>query len=125
MCCDSVSPTCCQDRPPSRLRYTPSPQPTWRPLTFSPVPTHTTSGLFGSRVTTPIEYEGCSSKTGVQVMPAFVVFHNPPDPAATYQVLRLVGCTAMSAMRPPMTAGPMLRSVKADAARATVSPSGV
>ena len=30
-------------------------QPTWRPLTFSPVPTQTTSGLDGSIVISPIE----------------------------------------------------------------------
>ena len=89
MCSDSVRPIAFQERPPSRLRYTPLPQPTWRPLTFSPVPTQTTSGLVGSSVTSPIEYEGWSSKIGVHVMPALVVFHRPPEPTATYQVLRV------------------------------------
>ncbi len=49
------------------------------------------------------------SKIGVQVVPALVVFHTLPEEAATYQVLRSVGSTAMSAMRPEATAGPMLR----------------
>ncbi len=60
--------------------------------------------------TQPIEYEPSPSKTGVQVVPALVVFHTPPEAAATYQVLGRVGSTAMSTMRPPTVAGPMLRS---------------
>jgi hypothetical protein len=59
--------------------------PTWRPLTFSPVPTQTVSGLDGSRVTQPIEYEAWLSKIGVHVVPAFSVFQTLPEPAATYQ----------------------------------------
>ena len=54
-------------------------------------------------------------------MPELVVVHRPPEPTAMYQVLRLVGCMAMSAMRPPMTAGPTSRRVKPDAARAIVA----
>ncbi len=50
------------------------------------------------------------SKSGVQVVPAFTVFHTPPEPTATYQVLGFVGSIAMSAMRPDMSAGPMARS---------------
>lgn len=38
------------------------------------------------------------------------VFHKPPEPAATYQVLGSAGLTAISAIRPPITAGPILRS---------------
>ena len=74
------------------------------------MPTHTTSGFEGSRVTHPIEYEACSSKIGVHVVPAFSVFQTPPEPTARYQVLVSSGWTAMSAMRPPMRAGPMPRS---------------
>ena len=44
---DPSSPIFSHELPASRLRYTPSPQPTWRPLTFSPVPTQTTSGFEG------------------------------------------------------------------------------
>ena len=52
------------------------------------------------------------SKSGVQVVPAFTVFHTPPEPTATYQVLGSVGSIAMSAMRPDMSAGPMARSFR-------------
>ena len=37
-------------------------------------------------LTHPIEYEGLSSKIGLNVVPAFVVFQTPPDATATYQV---------------------------------------
>ncbi len=56
-----------------------------------------------------MEYDGWSSKTGRHVMPALVVFHRPPEPTATYHVVRSRGLMAMSAIRPPMTAGPMPR----------------
>ncbi len=46
------------DLPPSSDLYTPSPYATDRCALYSPVPTHTTFGLFGSSVTTPIEYTG-------------------------------------------------------------------
>ena len=85
MCSDFSRPIGVQVRPPSALLYTPSPQPTCRSLTFSPVPTQTTWGFAGSMVTSPMEYEPCSSKIGAQVVPALRVFHTPPDPAATYQ----------------------------------------
>src|SRR4029079_8796876 len=58
----------------------------------------------------PMENEPWPSKTEDQVVPALVVFHTPPEAAATYQVLGFVGSTATSTMRPPTTAGPMLRS---------------
>ena len=70
-------------RPPSILLYTPSPYPTLRWLLFSPVPTQTVFGFFGSRTTQPIEYDPSPSNTGVQVVPALVVFHTPPEAAAT------------------------------------------
>ena len=55
MCSEVARPAWSQVRPPLRLTYTPSPQATWRPLTFSPVPTHTMSGSDGSIATVPIE----------------------------------------------------------------------
>jgi len=61
-------------------------------------------------VTQPIEYDDCLSKIGVQVVPALVVFQTPPDATATYQVLGSSGWMAMSAIRPDISAGPMLRS---------------
>src|SRR6056297_90962 len=58
----------------------------------------------------PIEYESWPSKIGFQVVPELTVFQTPPEPTATYQTLGLSGCNAMSAMRPDMNAGPMVRS---------------
>ena len=55
------------------------------------MPTQITWGFEGSIVTQPIEYEASLSKSGVQVVPAFTVFHTPPEPTATYQVLGFVG----------------------------------
>src|SRR5260221_12132722 len=46
---------------------------------------------------------------GAQVVPALVVFQTPPDADARYQVAGSSGCTARSAMRPEMAAGPMPR----------------
>ena len=73
-------------------------------------------------VTQPMEYDPWPSKTGVQVVPAFSVFHTPPEPTATYQVCRLRGWMAMSLMRPDMMAGPMLR--KASPARSSAVSRG-
>lgn len=56
-------------------------------------------------------------------MPLFSVFQTPPDPTPTYQVLRSDGWIAMSAMRPPMSAGPMLRIGRLPIARARGSMS--
>ena len=72
----------------------PEPQPTCLPLTFSPVPTQTTSGLLGSRATVPMENDFCSSKTGAHVVPAFVVFHD-----ATLRHLLEVRPQTLAAMR--------------------------
>src|SRR5689334_14201271 len=57
MCSVFFSPTLRHVRPPSSLLYTPSPYDTLRWLLFSPVPTHTIEGFFGSMVIVPIEYE--------------------------------------------------------------------
>ena len=92
---------------------------TWRPLTASPVPTHTVSGRLGSTAMQPIEYERSWSKIGVHVVPALMVFHTPPEPTATYQVDGRCGCTTRSAIRPPIRAGPMLRKPSPPRARVT------
>src|SRR5438128_1457097 len=76
----------------------------------SPVPTHTTSGFFGSTATVPIEYDACASNTGVQVVPAFTVFQTPAEWTATYQVLLSRGWIATSPIRPDGAAGPRFRS---------------
>src|SRR5215510_948386 len=44
-------------------------------------------------------------------MPALVVFHTPPDAAATKYSLWLLGLTAKSTTRPSVFAGPMLRNI--------------
>ena len=49
----------------------------------------------------------------VQVVPALVVFHTPPDPTATYHVCGWVGWIAISAIRPEAKAGPIDRHLKA------------
>src|SRR5436305_2026904 len=59
-----------------------------------------------------IEYEPSPSKTGVQVVPAFVVFQTPPDADATYQIFLSVGCTARSTTRPEVSAGPIDRNLR-------------
>ena len=61
----------------------PSPYETLRWLLYSPVPTQTTEGSFGSSARQPIEYEPSPSKIGVQLTPEFTVFQTPPEAAAT------------------------------------------
>src|SRR5258708_34023921 len=47
---------------------------------------------------------------GVNVVPAFVVFHTPPDAVAKYQTRVSLGSTARSTMRPEIMADPIGRS---------------
>ena len=63
----------------------------------------------------PIENEPSPSNTGVNEVPAFVVFHTPPAAAATYQMDLSVGWTATSATRPEVSAGPIERSLRPEA----------
>src|SRR6185436_1985468 len=63
-----------------------------------------------SMVTQPMENEAWSSKTGVNVVPALVVFQTPPAATATYHVRVSRGSTATSTTRPETMAGPMPRS---------------
>src|SRR5436190_11146659 len=77
----------------------------------SPVPTQTTEGLFCWTAMEPMFSVGCSSNTEVQLAPALVVFHTPPDAAPTYQVSWLLFTTSMAVIRPLIPAGPMLRSL--------------
>src|SRR6185436_11815878 len=110
MCSDFGSPTFVHDFPPSTDLYTPSPHETERWPLFSPLPTQTVSESFGSMVTQPMENEAWSSKTGVNVVPALVVFQTPPAATATYHVRVSRGSTATSTTRPETMAGPMPRS---------------
>ena len=78
MCFVASRPMCIHVFPPSVDLYTPFPHgEDWR-FCGSPVPTHTRFGLAWWSVTSPIELVGWSSKSGVQDVPWFSVFHNPP-----------------------------------------------
>src|ERR1044071_5379457 len=68
------------------------------------------SESLGSIVTQPIENEFSPSNSGVNVVPALVVFHTPPEAVAMYQTRPSRGSTATSTMRPDTSAGPMPRS---------------
>src|SRR5450759_3915208 len=112
MCSELFSPMFVQCRPPSSERDTPSPYATDRWLSFSPVPTQTTEGFFGSIATHPVEKEASLSKTGTHVVPAFSVFHTPPEATAANHRRPSVKSTARSAIRPDAIAGPIGRSSK-------------
>ena len=71
------------------------------------------SGLDGSNVIHPVEYEDCLSKMGFHVVPALLVFQTPEDPVATYHTFSFSGWVLMSAILPDRKAGPTLRSEKA------------
>src|SRR5688572_11357591 len=110
MCSEFSSPMRFHVTPASVDLYTPSPKLTLRWLLFSPVPSQTMFEFLGSTVTTPSEYEPCLSKTGVNVLPRFSVFHRLPADAATYQTLGFFGSIATSEMRPDVSPGPIERN---------------
>src|SRR5215208_3363971 len=62
---------------------------------------------------------------GFQVLPALVVFHTPPEAAATYQVALSFGWTARSITRPEVRAGPMLRSASPEKVSALMRSLGL
>src|SRR6266496_710461 len=111
MCSEVLSPTFFQVLPPSSDRYTPFPYETLRWLLFSPVPTQTVSGFFGSSAMQPIEYDPSRSNTGVQVVPLLIVFQTPPDADATKYFAALFGSTANPMTRPEVNAGPSERNL--------------
>jgi hypothetical protein len=78
----------------------------------SPVPTQIVFGFFTSNTTSPIEYVPSFWKIGVHVVPAFVVFHTPPDATPAYHVAGCVGCTTTWFTRPDISAGPIGRKRK-------------
>src|SRR5437868_3194664 len=94
MCCVSFRPMFRQDLPPSMDLYTPSPHETLLRGLASPVPTQTMSGLDGATATSPMEEVPWCSKTAAQVVPASVLFHTPPEAAATYIRFALPAATA-------------------------------
>src|SRR5438132_5069696 len=110
MCSEVFRPTFLQVLPPSSERYKPLPYETLRWLLFSPVPTQTVKGFFGSSAIAPIEYEPSRSNTGVHVVPSFTVFQTPPDAEATKKREGLFGSTAKPTTRPEVNAGPIERN---------------
>src|SRR5664279_963117 len=89
----------------------PSPTDTLLRTQDSPVPTHTTFELVGSMVTAPIDCTSGLSNTELNVVPPFTDFHTPPLAAPANTVSRPWSCAASTAaMRPLMTAEPMLRA---------------
>src|SRR5262245_5510545 len=112
MCSEVFSPTFFHVLPPSSDRKRPLPYDTLRWLLFSPVPTQTVSGFFGSSAIAPIEYEASRSKTDVQVIPSFTVFQTPPEADATKKWEGLFGSTANPMTRPDVNAGPSERNLK-------------
>src|SRR6266851_4629180 len=89
----------------------PSPMDTLLRIHDSPLPTQITLGFFGSIVTAPIDWTGCLSKTGLNVVPPFTDFHTPPLAAPTNTVSRPFSFTASTAAtRPLIVADPILRA---------------
>src|SRR5690349_18229312 len=81
------SPTLVQVSPPSTDLYTPLPIETELRVQLSPVPTHITCGLVGSSATAPMDFTGCLSKTGLNVVPPSSDFHTPPEAEPTISVI--------------------------------------
>ena len=109
-------------RPPSSERYTPAPQGELCRLLASPVPTYTIRGSEGATATSPIELTASWANSSSQVVPRLDVFHNPPVAAATYHVSP--STAAISAIRPPITAGPIGRKLNPSRAR-SIAPAVV
>src|SRR5882762_952293 len=83
---------------------------------LSPLPTQTFCGCVGSIAMAPIDATGCSSNTGLNVVPPSSDFHTPPLAAPTSSVvLPDTSFTApIAEMRPLIAAEPMLRAPKPD-----------
>lgn len=82
MCLVAASPRCCQVRPPSTVRYTPSPGTTLFRANDSPVPTHTTFGSDSETAIAPIDAVSRNpSDIGRQYWPASSVIQTPPEHA--------------------------------------------
>src|SRR6185503_9370414 len=88
----------------------------------SPVPTQTVFALLGSIVTAPIDWTGCLSNTGLNVVPPSCDFHTPPDAAPTNsRVLPATTRAATAAIRPLIAAEPMLRAPSPESALASIT----
>ena len=80
----------------------PSPTDTELRVQLSPVPTQTTFGSDGSSAIAPMDWTGCLSKTGLNVVPPSSDFQTPPEAAPTNSVTLPSSSTrpATAAMRP-------------------------
>src|SRR4029077_18318921 len=78
----------------------------------SPVPTQTFFEFFGSSATAPIDWTGCSSKTGRYRVPPSSDFQTPPLAAPTKSVILPdePRVPAIAEMRPLIVADPILRA---------------
>src|SRR6266571_3580740 len=112
MWCVSSRPIFVQVLPPSVDLKAPSPHEELCRLLASPEPTHTMEGSDGARVMSPIVGTLSLSKSASQVVPAFVVFHTPPEAMPTKTILGSLSTTAKSSTRPPMMAGPNSRNCR-------------
>src|ERR1019366_6397122 len=80
---------------------------------LSPVPAQTTLGFFGSMATAPMDCTPALSNTGLNVLPPLTDFHTPPLADAAKTVSRPPSLTAATAaMRPLISAEPMLRAAR-------------
>src|SRR6185503_13914595 len=104
----------------------PSPIDTELRVHASPVPTHTVLGLFGSIVIAPIDWTGCLSNTGLNVVPPSSERHTPPDAAPTNSVVCVPAFRpATAAIRPLIAAEPMLRAPRPEIAPASIAAGAV
>src|ERR1022692_4374525 len=91
----------------------PSPIETLFRTQLSPVLAQTTLGSFGSMATAPIDCAPALSNTGLNVVPPFTDFHTPPLADAANPVRRPASLPhAPAAIRPLISAEPILRAVK-------------
>ena len=91
----------------------------------SPVPTQMTCGFFGSISTAPIDWTGCLSKTGLNVVPPSWLFHTPPLAEATYRSdLPSTLRPAIAEIRPLIVAEPMFRALSPEITPASATGSG-
>src|SRR5260370_3985832 len=106
MWCVSSRPIFAQVLPPSVDLKAPSPHEELCRLLASPDPTHTMDGSDGARVMSPLVGTLSLSKSGSQVLPAFVVFHTPPESMPTIPLFGSLSSPARSSTRPPMLPAP-------------------
>src|SRR6476620_5123297 len=79
---------------------------------LSPVPTQMFFAFFGSSAMSPIDWTGCSSKTGLKRVPLSSDFQTPPLAAPTKIVIlpSFSRVAAIEETRPLIAAEPMFRA---------------